>query len=179
MPGDGELPANSFPRLKDARAMAANYRRRLCYLRQLAANSFLDINRTDEMAANFFRHIPCAGLRIGQIVQRMTDAKDFGLDPVRVLAALANDVRWQAVRMMAGGAGICASDLAARTGRDVDSAGKHLRILREAGVADWRAGEDTRFTLYFIPARFRELEGVVDFGFCQFQFPDVLPLGKD
>ena len=109
----------------------------------------------------------------------MNDSKDFGLDPITVLAALANDIRWQAMRMMAGGAAISASDLAAQTGRDVDSAGKHLRILRAAGAADWRAGEDTRFTLYFIPQRFRQKEGVVDYGFCQLNFPDVLPVGKD
>lgn|GEM_PF-2702343 len=92
------------------------------------------------------------------------------LDPVTVLAALANDVRWQAMTMMANGNGISASDLAAVSGRDVDSAGKHLRLLRSSGAADWRAGEDTRFTLYFIPEKFRPQPGVVDYGFCRLQF---------
>ena len=109
----------------------------------------------------------------------MSPTKDFGLDPVTVLAALANDIRWQALRMMAGGAAICATDLAANVGRDVDTVGKHLRVLLAAGVADCRAGQDARFSLYFIPARFRDVAGVVDYGFCQLQFPDVLPQGKD
>jgi hypothetical protein len=101
------------------------------------------------------------------------------MNPVTLLAALGSEVRWQAMRMMAGGAAISASDLAAQTGRDVDSAAKHLRVLRSAGAADWRAGADARFSLYFIPERFRSREGVVDYGFCQFDFSEVLPVGKD
>jgi hypothetical protein len=39
--------------------------------------------------------------------------------------------------------------------------------------------DDARFTLYFIPQRFRQKEGVVNYGFCQFNFPDIVPVGKD
>jgi hypothetical protein len=95
----------------------------------------------------------------------------LALDPVTVLAALANDVRWQAMTMMANGTAICASDLASATRRDVDSAGKHLRVLRASGAVGGRAGADTRFTMYFIPERFRPQPGVVDYGFCRLQFP--------
>jgi hypothetical protein len=72
---------------------------------------------------------------------------------------------------MAGGAAISATDLAAASGVNVDSAGKHLRVLRAAGAADWRAGEDTRFTHYFIPEKFRPQPGIVDYGFCRLEFP--------
>jgi len=102
------------------------------------------------------------------------------LDAVTVLAALASDVRWQAMTMMADGMAISASDLAAASGRDVDSAGKHLRVLRTSGAVDWRAGEDTRFTLYFIPEKFRPQPGVVDYGFCMLRIASAKSaLAKD
>ena len=109
----------------------------------------------------------------------MSPTKDFGLDPVTVLAALANDIRWQALRMMAGGAAICATDLAANVGRDVDTVGKHLRVLKDSGAVDWRAGADARHTLYFIPERFLPQEGLVDYGFAKFYLPDAPLAGKD
>lgn len=101
----------------------------------------------------------------------MSDAKDFGLDSVTVLAALASDVRWQAMRMMADGSTVCATELAAATGVNVDSAGKHLRVLLTAGAVDVRAGEDTRRSHYFIPEKFRPQAGVVDYGFCTVRLP--------
>jgi hypothetical protein len=101
----------------------------------------------------------------------MTDAKDFGLDALKVLAALSNDIRWQAMQLMANGTAICATDPAPKVGRDVDTVSKHLRVLQASGAADWRAGEDTRFTFYFVPEKFRPQPGVVDYGFCQFRFP--------
>ena len=109
----------------------------------------------------------------------MNDAKDLGLDPVKVLFALAHDIRWEALRMMAGGASIHATQLAAKFGRDVDGIGKHLRVLAESGAADARAGADARHTLYFIPERFLPQEGVVDSGFGKFYFPDAPLAGKD
>ena len=132
--------------------------------------------QVDEMAAEAFRHLPCVGCWMAQFFWLMSNEFSppaggaSALDPVTVLAALANDVRWQAMTMMANGNGISASDLAAVSGRDVDSAGKHLRVLRSSGAAAWRAGKDTRFTLYFIPEKFRPQPGVVDCGFCRLQF---------
>lgn len=109
----------------------------------------------------------------------MNEARDLGLDPVAVLAALANDIRWEAVRMMAGGASIHATQLAEKFGRDVDAIGKHLRVLAESGAADAGAGADARYTIYFIRERFLPQEGIVDYGFCRFYFPDAPLAGKD
>jgi hypothetical protein len=46
-------------------------------------------------------------------------------------------------------------------------------------VLGWDKGHDRRQTLFSLPAAYRENPGVVDFGFGQFQFPDVVPRGKD
>jgi len=101
----------------------------------------------------------------------MSDAKDFGLDAVTVLAALANDVRWQAMKMMATASAVCATELANATGVNVDSAGKHLRVLLASRAVDVRAGEDTRCSHYFIPEKFRSSSGVVDYRFCTIRLP--------
>ncbi len=124
-------------------------------------------------------HIACARRRIEQIVLRMNEVKNLGLDPVTVLAALAHDIRWEALRMMAGGASIHATQRAAKFGRDVDGIGKHLRVLKDSGAVDWRAGADARHTLYFIPERFLPQESIVDYGFGKFYFPDAPLAVKD
>ena len=80
---------------------------------------------------------------------------------------------------MAGGASIHATQLAAKFGRDVDGIGKHLRVLAESGAAAARAGADARHTLYTIPERFLPQEGIVDYGFARFLFPDAPLAGKD
>lgn len=89
------------------------------------------------------------------------------LDPVAVFAMLGNDLRWQMVRMLAGGGTRTASDLAAELGRDFDGVSKHLRLMREAGVLASQPGEDRRHTHYFIPAEFRHETGILDFGVCR------------
>lgn len=124
----------------------------------------------DEIAAEFVVDMPCAGDAIASFLAAMSYAKDFGLDAVTVLAALANDIRWRAMQMMADGSAICATDLAKATGVNVDSAGKHLRALLGSGAVDVRAGEDTRKSHYFIPEKFRSQRGAIDYGFCRLRF---------
>jgi DNA-binding transcriptional ArsR family regulator len=87
------------------------------------------------------------------------------------LSALGNPVRWQAVKRLAGGAALSASQVASALKRDFDGVSKHLRVLRAAGVVASRPGEDQRFELYYIPATFRPQPGVVDYGFCLLRFP--------
>ena len=48
--------------------------------------------------------------------------------------ALGNPIRWELVRLMAGGRMICARDCAKALGREFDGVSKHLRLLGGAGV---------------------------------------------
>ena len=64
---------------------------------------------------------------------------ESGLDPMRALAALANDLRWGLVWRMASGEELIAVDVAHELGRDPDGVSKHLRVLSDAGVAEARA----------------------------------------
>ena len=81
-------------------------------------------------------------------------------------AALGNPIRWEMVRMMAGGRMICARDCAAALGREFDGVSKHLRLLRGAGVVWSKPAQDRRFELYYIPETIRRADGVLDYGFC-------------
>ena len=106
-------------------------------------------------------------------------ASQPSLQPEVVLAALGSSTRWAIVKLLADGRQQCVTDIAATVGGSPDTVSKQLWVLQRAGVLDFGAGEDRRLTMFFIPAVFRETPGVVDFGFCQLQFPDVLPRGKD
>ncbi|HXE42264.1 MAG TPA: hypothetical protein VN516_04485 [Candidatus Baltobacteraceae bacterium] len=106
------------------------------------------------------------------------------LNPTDIFSALSNDIRWQAMKLMADGTKIRATDLAAAVKRDFDNCSKHLTILRESGAVDWVYGEDRRMLFYFIPEKFRTEPGVVDYGFCQLRFASAVkekinPLAKD
>ena len=81
-------------------------------------------------------------------------------------AALGNPIRWEMVRMMAGGRMICARDCAKALGREFDGVSKHLRLLRGAGVVWSKPAKDRRFELYYIPETIRRADGVLDYGFC-------------
>jgi DNA-binding transcriptional ArsR family regulator len=88
-------------------------------------------------------------------------------DVVKALAALGNPVRWQAVKLLAGGQVLAVSQVAEALQRDFDGVSKHLRLLRAAGLVASRPGEDRRFELYYIPESFRPERGVLDYGFCR------------
>jgi hypothetical protein len=92
------------------------------------------------------------------------------LDPVAVFSAFSNPIRWQAMKLMADGTKIRATDLATTIKRDFDICSKHLTILHDSGAVDWAYGEDRRMLFYFIPEKFRTEPGVVDYGFCRLRF---------
>ncbi|MEO7934439.1 MAG: hypothetical protein ABIT76_14910 [Chthoniobacterales bacterium] len=93
------------------------------------------------------------------------------LNELKTMAALANDIRWQAMKMMSDGSTLTITDLAQVMNMGTDGVGKHLIVLRNAGVAEFAYGEDARFNVYSIPKRFLREPGVVDFGFCTLRFP--------
>jgi predicted transcriptional regulator len=101
------------------------------------------------------------------------------LNPSVVMSALGSPVRWAIVHLLADGRSQTISQVAAVVGGLPDTISKQLWVLQRAGVLECRAGEDRRQTLFAVPAAYRENPGVIDFGFGQLQFPDVLPMGKD
>lgn len=94
------------------------------------------------------------------------------LDPVAVFAALASELRWAVLQMLATGQRLTASDVAAAFRREFDGVSKHMRVMRDAGVVSCEAGEDRRQAVYFIPAIFRATPGVIDYGVCQVRVPE-------
>lgn len=60
----------------------------------------------------------------------------FAPEPVRLHAALGDEVRLGIVRELAAGTALHVQMLAARLGRDPDLISKHLRVLREARVIE-------------------------------------------
>lgn len=80
-------------------------------------------------------------------------------------------MRWQAMKMLAGGAALSASQVAAALKKDFDGVSRHLRAMREAGVVASRPGDDERFAMFYIPDTFRPRPGVVDYGFCLLRLP--------
>ncbi len=87
-------------------------------------------------------------------------------NPADFFAALGNPLRWEMVKMMAGGKAVSASDVAEALGRNFDGVSKHLKVLLEAGVVEMSLGEDRRFWMYSIPASVRRADGVLDYGFA-------------
>ena len=102
------------------------------------------------------------------------------LDPVRLFAALGNEVRWAAVQMLAGGAALSAIDVAAALKLDGDSVRKHLRVLLASGAVAAKPGADARLVTYYIPDVFRQAMGALDFGLCRLRLAAAHPtMGKD
>ncbi len=86
---------------------------------------------------------------------------------VAALAALGNPIRWRALQMMTNGACVSATDVAADVRRDFDGVSKHLRLLRASGLVASKPFEaDNRYQVYYIPAQFRIMPGILDYGFC-------------
>ena len=88
------------------------------------------------------------------------------LDLTAVLAAVGSPARRPIIELLADGRERIASEVAAELGRDFDAVAKHLRVLRDAGVALSRIGEDRRLTHFYIPCCYRPEPGVLDFGCC-------------
>ena len=51
----------------------------------------------------------------------------------------------------------------------MDGVGRQMLVLRDAGLVNGYAGEDRRQTVYQIPAVFRTVPAVLDFGFCRIE----------
>ncbi len=96
-------------------------------------------------------------------------------DCTDVLKALADRTRQRIVKALLG-ADLNVNELTAKLGLSQYNTSKHLRVLKEAGIVDFRALGQQRE--YHIATTFRrriEREGVtLDFGCCTFRM-DQLP----
>jgi len=101
----------------------------------------------------------------------------FASNPVKLLAAIADPVRWALMRELAGGESLSVLELAGRLRKDSNLVSKHLRWLREAGAVAVVAvpGADGRKSSHAVPAAFlrKDANGKpeIDYGVCVLRFP--------
>jgi len=101
----------------------------------------------------------------------------FASNPVKLLAAIADPVRWAVLRELAGGESLSVLELAGRLRKDSNLVSKHLRWLREAGAVAVVAvpGVDGRKSSHAVPAAFlrKDANGKpeIDYGICVLRFP--------
>jgi hypothetical protein len=88
------------------------------------------------------------------------------LDPVAVMLALGSDVRLAIVRKLADGRTLNVTEATALFKQTPESVGKHLKVLRAAGVVEWNPGADRRQSVFSIPATRRPAPGILNYGFC-------------
>jgi DNA-binding transcriptional ArsR family regulator len=97
-------------------------------------------------------------------------------NPVRLLAAIADPVRYWALKELAAGAYLSPTELAKTLGVKVDCMSKHMRVLRDRGAVQLVSpeGGDGRVQYYQIPQRFRATTDagrpLLDYGVCVVRF---------
>ncbi len=98
-------------------------------------------------------------------------------NPVKLLIAIADPVRWAVLRELAGGEALSVLELAGRLRKSDNLVSKHLRWLREAGAVAVVAvpGADGRKSSHAVPATFlrKDANGKaeIDYGVCVLRFP--------
>jgi DNA-binding transcriptional ArsR family regulator len=99
-------------------------------------------------------------------------------NPVKLLIAIADPVRWAVLRELAGGEALSVLELAGRLRKNPNLVSKHLRWLREAGavvVVVALPGADGRKSSHAVPAAFlrKDANGKaeIDYGICVLRFP--------
>jgi len=90
---------------------------------------------------------------------------------MKVFAALAVPSRWQIVCKLALAQRLSAGEVMTAVGGNQENVGRHLRVLRDAGVLAYEPGADRRVPLYSIPAAFRKQQNELDFGCCIVRIP--------
>ncbi len=117
-------------------------------------------------------------------------ATDFFANPGKVLQAAGDPARWAVLRELAYGKPLSLQELAAKARRTPNQMGKHLAVLRAAGLVQAVPSPDGdgRKQCHAVPETFRrtDAEGrlMLDFGVCLLRFGDevreiVSPTAKD
>ena len=101
----------------------------------------------------------------------------FAANPVKLLIAIADPIRWAALRELAGGEALSVLELAGRLRQSANLVSKHLRWLREAGavVVVSPPGADGRVSHHAVPENCRRKgttgKPEIDYGVCVLRFP--------
>jgi len=92
------------------------------------------------------------------------------VDPRTLFYVLSHPIRLKLLKLMADGRMLTATEAASLMHRDIDIVIQHLRVLKNAGLLDWKPSEqDARFLLYYLKPEWRPQPDVFDFGFCKIQ----------
>jgi DNA-binding transcriptional ArsR family regulator len=97
-------------------------------------------------------------------------------NPVRLLEAIADPVRYEALRTLATGLYLTPLDLSKKVQVSHDNMAKHMRLLKARGAVQLVRPEnaDGRAQYYQIPQRFRQTTDtgrpLLDYGVCVIRF---------
>jgi DNA-binding transcriptional ArsR family regulator len=100
----------------------------------------------------------------------------FAANPVKLLVAVADPIRYAVLRELASGAALSVRELAARVRQSDNLVSKHLRWLREASavVLVEPAGADRRHSHHAVPAvclrKTADGKTEIDYGVCVLRF---------
>jgi len=163
----------------------------MCFGQLIAEAVFLQLAILQPMEADVFLY--CIVGRLPVIIGSMSDnvpqappavsataqsiPTQFASNPVKLLAAIADPVRWAVLRELAGGESLSGLELAGRLGKDSNLVSKHLRWLREAGAVAVVTvpGVDGRKSSHAVQAVFlrKDANGKpeIDYGVCLLRFP--------
>ena len=107
----------------------------------------------------------------------MSIPSQFATDPVKLLIAIADPIRWAVLRELAAGQPLSVLQLAARVRHSDNLVSKHLHWLREAGavVGLPLPGTDQRISHYGVPPEYLRQNAAgkteIDYGVCVLRFP--------
>ena len=149
----------------------------LAILRPMEAFAFLYciVGRLPVIIGTMSDNVPQAPPAVAQTPQSVPP--QFASNPVKLLAAIADPVRWAVMRELAGGESLSVLELAGRLRKDSNLVSKHLRWLREAGAVAvvTLPGVDGRKSSHAVPAAFlrKDANGKpeIDYGVCVLRFP--------
>jgi DNA-binding transcriptional ArsR family regulator len=133
------------------------------------------IGRLPVIIGNMSDNVPQATPAVSATSQSIPP--QFASNPVKLLAAIADPVRWAVLRELAGGESLSVLELAGRLKQNPNLISKHLRWLREAGAVVVVAvpGVDGRKSSHAVPAAFlrKDANGKpeIDYGVCVLRFP--------
>jgi len=149
----------------------------LAILQPMEADVFLYciVGRLPVIIGSMSDNVPQAPPAVSATAQSIPP--QFASNPVKLLAAIADPVRWAVLRELAGGESLSVLELAGRLVKDSNLVSKHLRWLREAGAVAVVTvpGVDGRKSSHAVQAVFlrKDANGKpeIDYGVCVLRFP--------
>jgi len=76
------------------------------------------------------------------------------VDPRTLFSVLTHPIRLKLLKLLADGRGLSATEAASLMHRDIDIVIQHLRVLKNAGLLNWKPSEqDARSLFYYLKTR--------------------------